>query len=182
MIEDKLLIWRFKYGSTDALRLVYKKYKDNLLRLATALLNDVSAAEDIVHDVFVTLAQSADRLKLSGNLKSYLATCVANRARNYNRKTQQRETADLNKAESAESNSKRPAQWIIYTEQLKRLNSALAELPYQQKRTSNLLSHLGITLKKVKAGRDFARPFFYIFMLVSTNITLDIPISLKLQG
>jgi len=52
MIEDKLLIWRFKCGSADALCRIYKKYKDNLLRLASALLNDTSGAEDIVHNIF----------------------------------------------------------------------------------------------------------------------------------
>ncbi|GAI50984.1 unnamed protein product, partial [marine sediment metagenome] len=42
MIEDKLLIWKFKCGSADALHRIYEKYKDNLLRLATALLNDTT--------------------------------------------------------------------------------------------------------------------------------------------
>ena len=78
MIEDRLLIWKFKCGSTNALCRIYEKYKDNLLRLATALLSETAAAEDIVHDCFVSLAQSPEKLKLGGNLKSYLATCVAN--------------------------------------------------------------------------------------------------------
>ncbi len=51
--EDKVLIWRFKCGSKDALRLIYEKYEDHLLTLATALLNNVSDAEDVVQDVFV---------------------------------------------------------------------------------------------------------------------------------
>jgi len=133
MIEDKLLIWRFKRGSSDALCRIYKKYKDNLLRLASALLNDTSAAEDIVHDFFVSFAQSSEKLKLNGNLKSYLATCVANRVRNANKTRQRQETASLNEAESAVSNSKRPEQWIIYSEQLRQLNNALAQLPEQQR-------------------------------------------------
>ena len=92
MVEDKVLIWKFKCGSSDALCRIYQKYKKDLLRLATVLLNDVSDAEDTVHDVFVSFAQSAGKLKLRGNLKSYLLTCVANRARNKNRANQQRRT------------------------------------------------------------------------------------------
>jgi len=108
MIEDKLLIWRFKSGSTDALCRIYKKYKDNLLRLASALLNDTTAAEDIVHDFFVSFAQSSEKLKLNGNLKSYMVTCVVNRVRNANETRRRQETTGLNEAESAVSNSKRP--------------------------------------------------------------------------
>jgi len=141
MIEDKLLIWRFKRGSSDALCRIYKKYKDNLLRLASALLNDTSAAEDIVHDFFVSFAQSPEKLKLNGSLKSYLATCVVNRVRNANKTRRQQsalgrlpaETAGLNEAQSAVSNSKRPEQWIIDSEQLRQLNNALTQLPQQQR-------------------------------------------------
>jgi DNA-directed RNA polymerase specialized sigma24 family protein len=46
MVEDKLLIWKFKLGNRDALRRIYEKYKNDLLKLAVALLNDVNTAED----------------------------------------------------------------------------------------------------------------------------------------
>jgi len=81
MIEDEVLKWRFKRGSKDALRCIYEKYLNHLLTLAMALLNDAGRAEDVVHDVFVSFAGSAKDFKLGGNLKSYLTTCVMNRAR-----------------------------------------------------------------------------------------------------
>ncbi|MBN1805841.1 MAG: sigma-70 family RNA polymerase sigma factor [Sedimentisphaerales bacterium] len=141
MFEDKLLIWRIKHGSSEALGRVYKKYKDNLLRLAFALFNDRDAAEDIVHDCFVSIAQSAERLKLSGNFKSYLATCVVNRVRNA-RKIRQRQSAlgrltaenvSLDETLTITSDFKRPEQWIIENERLKLLNNAMAQLPYEQR-------------------------------------------------
>ena len=64
MIEDKLLIWRYKSGDKAALARIYEKYRIDLLRIATGLLNETSVAEDVVHDVFVTFAQSSDKLKL----------------------------------------------------------------------------------------------------------------------
>jgi len=155
MIEDKLLIWRFKRGSSDALCRIYKKYKDNLLRLASALSNDQNAAEDIVHDFFVSFAQSPEKLKLNGSLKSYLATCVVNRVRNANKTRRRQETADLNKkAESAVSNSKRPEQWIIYSEQLRQLNNALAQLPYQQREVIILHAQGGMKFKAIAELQD----------------------------
>jgi len=133
MIEDKLLIWRIRHGSSEALGRIYKKYKDNLLRLAFALLNDRNLAEDIVHDCFVSIAQSTEKLKLSGNFKSYLATCVVNRVRNANKVRQRQEIIDLKEAGTVVLTLKRPEQWIIESEQLRLLNNAMAQLPYQQR-------------------------------------------------
>ena len=121
MIEDKLLVWKFKNGSNDALCRIYEKYKDNLLRLASGLLNDRTAAEDVVHDCFVSFAQSADRLNLRGNLKSYLSTSVVNRVRSRHLSRGRHKTTSLNGAEAVISNTKRPEQWIIENEQLKKL-------------------------------------------------------------
>ena len=162
MIEDKLLIWRFKHGSSVALGRIYKKYKDDLLRLAATLLNETSVAEDVVQDCFVSFAQSAEKIKLAGNLKSYLATCVANRARNWNRAGQRQsalgrlpaETANPNGTESAVSNSKRPEQWIIYSEELRQLNNAMAQLPYEQREAISLHIQGGIKFKAIAKLQD----------------------------
>lgn len=64
MIEDKLLVWRFNRGDTAALCRIYEKYRDSLLKVAVALLNDRSGAEDVLHDVFVGFAQTTGHSKL----------------------------------------------------------------------------------------------------------------------
>jgi len=81
MLEDTLLVWRFKKGSRAALCRIYEKYYDYLLTVATALLHDVNTAEDIVHDSFVKLSESAHLLNPRRSLKWYLVVCVSNRAR-----------------------------------------------------------------------------------------------------
>ena len=148
-MEDKLLIWKFKYGSADAFRRIYGKYKSCLLKISTALINDKSIAEDVVHDVFVTLAQSAKRIKLTGNLRSFLATCVANRARTVNQRGRLRTTMDLELAESIVSKSPRPDQWIVHNEQLDQLNSALSQLPYEQREVITLHKYGGMTFNQI---------------------------------
>ncbi len=149
MLEDKLLIWKFKCGSSDALSRIYQKYRKDLLRLATVLLNDVSDAEDIVHDVFVAFAQSGETLKLSGNLKSYLLTCVANRARNKNRAHQHRQTVGLDEAERVVSDTQRPDQWIIASEELKRWSDILARLPFEQREVVVLHLRAGMKFRQI---------------------------------
>jgi len=132
MIEDELLKLRFKCGSKKALQQIYEKYLNYLLTLAIALLNNASSAEDVVHDVFVSFAKSAEDFKLSGNLKSYLATCVINRARDRIR-ANQRQPSRLDEPESISSDFDRPDRSIICSEESLRLNQAIAQLPHKQR-------------------------------------------------
>lgn len=80
MIEDRLLLWRLGRGDKEALRAIYEKYKGRLMGVACAV-GGSEWAEDVLHDVFVTLAEKAVRLEGIGNLRGYLVTCVANKAR-----------------------------------------------------------------------------------------------------
>ena len=132
MIEDEVLKWKFKCGSTDALQRIYEKYLNRLLTLAMALLNDAGAAEDVVHDVFVSLAEFSGDFKLTGSLKSYLTTCVVNRARDRFR-TQRRSRMYLEATESNNSNTDGPDHTIVAGEESKRLNRAIALLPAEQR-------------------------------------------------
>ena len=132
MIEDRLLIWKFKCGSRQGLARIYEKYAGFLLTLATALLNDVSSAEDVVHDFFVSFAGSAEKLKLDGSLKWYLATCVTNRARDRIR-ARQRQGVGLDEAGWVCSNGDRPERATVWNEQLQRLSWAMGRIPYEQR-------------------------------------------------
>ena len=132
MIEDRLLIYKFKRGSRSALQRIYEKYRGYLLTLATALLNDVNSAEDCLHDFFVSFSQSAESLRLDGSLKWYLATCVANRARDRIR-AGNRQAVNIDCAESICTDAKTPESAAICNEELQLLNSAFDEIPYEQR-------------------------------------------------
>ena len=123
---------RFKYGSRDALARIYEKYTDYLLTLAIALLNDVNTAEDVLHDVFVSFAKSAESFRLRGSLKAYLATCVINRARDRIR-VNQRQPLRLEEAGLISSKSDGPVKSVICSEESLRLGCAMARLAYQQR-------------------------------------------------
>ena len=131
-MEDRLLIWKFKCGSKDALRRIYEKYAGFLLTLATALLNDVNTAEDVVHDFFVSFAHSSEKLQLNGSFKWYLATCVMNRARDRLR-TRQLQTVGLDQADSIHSDANEPESAAVCNEELQQLCVAMEQLPYEQR-------------------------------------------------
>lgn len=147
-MEDKLLVLRCKRGSRDALGRIYEKYKNDLLILAMALLNEKSAAEDLVHDVFVTFVQSLEKFRLTGSLKGYLLTCVANRARNAN-KAKHQQSVDLDPAEPISSDSDEPTRSVICNEQLQQLIDAMAQLPYDQREAIMLHFQAAMTFRTI---------------------------------
>jgi RNA polymerase sigma-70 factor (ECF subfamily) len=140
MLEDRLLIVRFNRGDKGVLHRLYEKYKDDLVTLAAALLFDKATAEDVVHDVFIAFCHGGGRFRLTGSLKGYLMTCVANRARNCNKAARRRTHASLDDAAPTASSDVRPDQAAIFDEQLDTLRRALAQLPYEQRETLLLRS------------------------------------------
>ena len=148
MLEDKLLVWKFKRGSADALRRIYEKYKNDLLALAITLTRDRTTAEDILHDVFVSFVQHAEKLQLRTSLKSYLSSCIANRVRNLSRTNLQR-TVQLNHTEAVGSDCDWPEQLAMSAEQSDRIEKAMAELPYQQQEVIILRLQSGMKFKAI---------------------------------
>jgi RNA polymerase sigma-70 factor (ECF subfamily) len=147
-LEERLLVWRFKRGNTDALHEIYRRYRVDLVTLASALLFNKSDAEDVVHDVFVTLLRSAWKLRLTGSLKGFLATCVANRARNRN-KAGRRQTGNVDTLEGITPEEEQPDWSAIFGEELHQVGAALAALPYEQREVVLLHLRGGLTFREI---------------------------------
>ena len=135
------MVWKFNRGSENALSAIYERYRDDLLRVAMALLSDLADAEDVVQDVFVGFAESAGRFSLTGSLKAYLATCVANRARNKRTAGQRRKTAGLDEAGPVTADSPQPQRLLMDGEELKHVSAAMDQLTYQQREAITLHLH-----------------------------------------
>lgn len=144
-MEDRLLIWKLNRGSKEALCRVYEKYRDDLVRIAAGLVNDVSAAEDIVQEVFVTLVHSAGKNEIRRNLKGYLISCVVNKIRNLYRTKASQGFVNLSEIEPAVSNLDSPDEYAACDEVFKQLYRAIAGLPYEQKEV--VLLHIQGKLK-----------------------------------
>ncbi len=153
MIEDKLLMLRFKRGSGEALRRIYEKYESDLLTVATALLNDVNTAEDIVHDFFVWFALSAEKLRLDKSLKGYLVTCVANRARDEIR-ARKRQPRVLDNVTLQSSDLNQPEFSAVSNEESQKLSSAMAKLPYEQREVIMLHLQGGMMFTQIAKLQD----------------------------
>ena len=148
MVEDRLLIWRCKCGSRVAFRRIYEKYESDLRTLAANLLDDKEAAEDVVHDVFISFLQIADKFELKSSLAGYLKTCVANRARDYFRKRRRQSFPD-NCTEKIRSNDDWPLQLVMQNEVLQKLDFAMNQIPYEQREAIVLHLHGRIKFKTI---------------------------------
>ena len=147
-MEDKLLVLKCKHGSTEALGRIYEKYKTDMLVLTMALLNDKSAAEDVMHDVFLSFVQNIEKFSLTGSLKGYLLTCLANRARNLN-KAKRQQSVEVNSSEPVSSDSDEPLRTILCNEQLQQLSNAMAQLTYDQREVIMLHFQGGMTFRTI---------------------------------
>ena len=149
MLEDRLLLWKFKRGNRDAFRAIYEKYAGDMLTLAGNLLDDKVGAEDIVQDVFIKLVESVGTFRLTGSLKSYLATCVANRSRDCIRRRIRRRNTIVKQAEKTSTETKSTVHLAISSEQLQKLSDAMTELPYEQREVIALRIHGDMRFRQI---------------------------------
>ncbi len=154
MLEDRLLIWRLKRGHEPALVRVYTKYKNLLLKLACGLVRDTGTAEDLVQDVFVSLAESAGRLRVTGSLKGYLIQSVLNRARNFHRAMSVRRGGNPGTEDRAAPEETRPERWVLHHEQLQHLHRALEQLPLEQREVVTLHLRAELTFREIARLQD----------------------------
>ncbi len=145
-MEDRYLVLQCKQGCSESIARIYSKYRKDLLILAMVLLNDKAAAEDIVHDVFVRFAEAVPGFRLTGSLKGFLLTCVANRARNHNKVKRIPNTLP---PENTVTRQASPVDHLVGNEQLQCLAQALSQLPYEQRETMMLHMHSGMSLRGI---------------------------------
>jgi RNA polymerase sigma-70 factor (ECF subfamily) len=149
MLQDKRLIWRLRRGDAEALRLIYDKYKLDLLKLAILMTGNIHHSEDAVQDVFLRLAESFDRISDHRNLKNFLITCLMNRLRTLRRDGQRRQAAPLDEAATQMARGSPPDNWAVVNEQMQRISQAMAELPVEQREVVTLRFEGGLGFPQI---------------------------------
>ena len=122
--------------SRKAFEETYTANKGRLLTLAAALTGDPSAAEDVVHDVFASLAQESWRLDGRQNVAGFLVTCVRNRALDlYRKQARESRTSGTVNVVRMGSASDNPAEKAVLAEEQERLLKMVAQLPEHLRET-----------------------------------------------
>jgi RNA polymerase sigma-70 factor (ECF subfamily) len=149
MIEDILLVWKLRSDREDGLVRTYGKYKNYLLKIAYALLDNDQQVEDAVQDVFVALAESSHRLRLDGNLRGYLVRCLINRVQNMQKARSASPALPLSEIKELCSHGDRPDQWVILDDEHRRAHKALCQLPESQRVVIALHVHGGLRFRQI---------------------------------
>jgi len=144
--DDASLLKAAAGGDKRAFERIYLAYKNDLLTLAGLMLGDRQAGEDVLHDVFVSLARRMGQLTLRGSLKGYLLTSCANRARDL-----LRHQGVLNNPGNALEivDCGNPAKVAEVVEEIARAVAALTKLPSEQREVVSLRVYGEFTFREV---------------------------------
>ena len=77
-MEATELISRCKAGERQALNLLYQQYKPQLLNICRQYAKGDDVAEDLLHDAFVVIFTSLDRLENDDKLEAWMYAIVRN--------------------------------------------------------------------------------------------------------
>lgn len=75
--KDEKSLWvSFMNGDDAAYELIYNRYINVLFRYGIQFTKDETVVEDAIHDVFVKIYSDRKQLKIPGDIKFYLFTCL----------------------------------------------------------------------------------------------------------
>ena len=77
-LEKDELISRCKAGDRQALNLLYCHYRPYLLNICKHYAKEGHMAEDLLHDAFIVILTSLDKLRSTDKLEAWMTTIVRN--------------------------------------------------------------------------------------------------------
>lgn len=143
--EHELLL-SLAAGEPRAFAALYERLGGPLFRVAVTMLSDRAAAEDAVHDVFVSLAGYRDRLARAKDLDAYVFACLRHRIRAARQRRQNERLHLLRLAMTRSHESAGPAPAAEGDDEL---NAAMAMLPREQREIVTLKVDGGLTFAQI---------------------------------
>lgn len=154
---DATLVEQVRAGSEDALAQLYDRHATTVYSIAIGLLRDQSRAEDVTHDVFITLWQHPDRYNPAvGRFAPWFYRVARNRTIDVLRQRRR----EVNPAESevfeatlADSGPS-PSEVILSQADAQRVRQALTRLSDDQRRLIELAYFSGMTQSEMAEKLD----------------------------
>ena len=134
-------------GDTAAVGVLYDTYAGIAYGLAMRVVNDATAAEDVVQEAFVSVWQQARRFDPDrGGVKSWLLTIVHHRAVDAVRRRAARPERGLpDNVESFASSEMRPDEQATQVLEAEAVRAAVLRVPDDQRRTIEMAYFDGLT-------------------------------------
>lgn len=126
------LVDRLRRGEVGAIGEVYDRHHGAVRAFARRLVGDAATAEDLVHEVFVTLPKAARRFRGDSSLRTFLISIAVNHARHHVRAASRRRAAMERYAEARHAHAV-PGMSSERLELAELLSNALDRLPLDQR-------------------------------------------------
>lgn len=131
--DEQGLVARLVAADPAAIGEVYDEHHRAVRAFASRLVGDASAAEDLVHEVFVALPRAMRGYRFESSLRTFLISVAVNHARHHVRAATRRRAAMGRLALEPEGNSQDPEQIQRRKELASLLTRALDALPLDQR-------------------------------------------------
>jgi len=105
--SDEELVDRFRQGRGDAFEALVTRYRHELFHFLVRFVGNRASAEDIFQEAFLQVHQSIDTFDVTRRFKPWLFTIAANKARDFLRRNNQRQTAALSAKVGGEGGDER---------------------------------------------------------------------------
>jgi RNA polymerase sigma-70 factor (ECF subfamily) len=133
--EEQDLALRLAASDPAAVGEVYDQHHRAVRAFATRLVGDATAAEDLVHEVFVALPRAIRGYRFESSLRTFLISIAVNHARHHVRAATRRRAALGRLAREPEASLADPEQLQRRKELASLLTRALDTLPLEQRVT-----------------------------------------------
>ncbi len=130
---ESALVERLQRGDTAAVGEAYDQHHAVVRGFARRLVGEDAAAEDLVHEVFVTLPRAILRFQSDSSLCTFLVAVAVNHARHHLRAASRRRVAMERFAREPEARAFDPEQHAVRASLARALNRALDTLPLAQR-------------------------------------------------
>lgn len=124
---------RLQAGQIEAVAEAYDLYADSIRAFARRLVGDAASAEDLVHDVFVSLPTAIHNFRGDSSLRTFLVSIAINHARHHLRAASRRRAALQRFGEQPQSAEADPENATRQRQLAGLLASLLDELPLDQR-------------------------------------------------
>ncbi|MEM9558399.1 MAG: sigma-70 family RNA polymerase sigma factor [Acidobacteriota bacterium] len=155
--DDVMLLGRIADGDDAALGVLYDRYARLLLSLARRVLHDDAEAEEIVQEALLQVWRQAGRYdSRRSSVSTWLVLITRSRAidRVRSRQVKQR-TLDTVAQENREVHtSPEGARTVLHEQRRRRLHTALATLPAEQRQVLELAFFQGMTQSEISSATD----------------------------
>ena len=149
ILNDKELTNLLQEGDEHAFTEIYNRYWSKLFSIAANKIKDLTEAEEIVQDIFVSLWKRRSELSVIGTLSPYLAVSVKYRViKALDKRNSQQKYSDYSQITLSITDDS-TQQWLEFEELKSRLAVFVADLPEKCRLVYQLSREAGYSQKKI---------------------------------